>query len=247
MRVFGLIGQSLTHSFSGRYFAEKFRSLGLTDHRYELFPLSDLNGFSTWVHGIEGLVGLNVTVPFKQSIVPFLDGSHLPAGLNACNCIVLKSGKLIGYNTDVLGFAASLKPLLKPTHNQALVLGHGGAAEAICFVLEQFQIPYQVVGRNAGPAVDLTYSELSAQTVQQSRLIIQATPLGTYPKVDECPLIPYEGIGPDHLLYDLVYNPVQTRFLLMGASRGAAVKNGEEMLILQAEASWRIWNENSAS
>lgn len=247
MRVFGLIGQPLTHSFSGRYFAEKFRVLGLTDHRYELFPLSTLNGFSAWVHGIDGLVGLNVTVPYKQSIIPFLDASHLPAGLNACNCIFLKSGKLIGYNTDVLGFSASLKPLLKPNHDQALVLGHGGAAEAIRFVLEQLQIPYRVVGRHAGPSVDLTYSELSAKTIQQYRLIIQATPLGTYPHVDEYPLIPYEGIGQDHLLYDLVYNPVQTRFLSMGASRGAAIKNGEEMLRLQAEASWRIWNEASAS
>lgn len=246
MRVFGLIGNPLTHSFSGRYFEEKFRLLGLSDHVYHLYPLPDLNNFSEWVHSIEGLAGLNVTIPYKKSILPFLDVSRLPEGLDASNCIAIQAGKRIGYNTDVIGFADSLKPLLKPHHDQALVLGHGGAAEAVCYVLGQLRIPFRIVGRKPGPSIDLTYAELTDEVMQLARLIIQTTPLGTYPNVDACLPIPYNAIGPDHLLYDLVYNPAQTLFLKLGAQRGATTKNGEEMLVLQAEASWRIWNEGSA-
>lgn len=247
MRVFGLIGQPLTHSFSGQYFSEKFKSLGLTDHQYNLYPLPDLNGFREWVHSIEDLVGLNVTIPYKKSILPLLDENHLPMGLEACNCIHVQAGKLVGYNTDVIGFSASLRPLLQSHHDQALVLGHGGAAEAVCFVLKQLQIPYRTVGRRVGEGVDLTYEELQIDDVRSARLIIQTTPLGTYPKIDECPSIPYEAIGPEHLLFDLIYNPAKTRFLTKGEAQGATIKNGEEMLVLQAEESWRIWNAGSTA
>lgn len=247
MRVFGLIGQPLTHSFSGQYFTEKFRTLGLFDHQYNLYPLPDLSGFLDWVRAIDGLVGLNVTIPYKKSILPFLDETHLPAGLDACNCLHLQAGKLVGFNTDVIGFSESLQPLLRPHHDQALILGHGGAAEAVCFVLNQLHIPYRIVGRKAGQGVDLTYSDLSVEVVRGARLIIQTTPLGTYPNIEEYPAIPYEAIGSEHLLYDLVYNPAKSRFLGMGAARGATIKNGEEMLVLQAEASWRIWNAESVS
>lgn len=244
MRVFGLIGHPLTHSFSGSYFEKKFRELGRSDHIYNLYPLPDLNGFSTWVRSIEGLEGLNVTIPYKRSILSFLDDFHLPDGLAACNCIHISNNKLIGYNTDVIGFAQSMKPLLRPHHQRALVLGQGGAAEAVCYVLKQWQIPFQQVGRQSTASGGLTYSMLTRQLIEEFPLIINTTPLGTYPNTAECPPIPYEGLGPDHLLFDLVYNPERTVFLVRGEERGATICNGLGMLVGQAEASWSIWNSN---
>ncbi len=241
MRVFGLIGNPLTHSFSGSYFEKKFRALGLTDHTYQLFPLEDLSDFPTWVQRIEGLEGLNVTIPYKKSILPFLDELRLPEGLMACNCIQFTEGKRIGYNTDVIGFSESLRPLLRPHHQRALVLGQGGAAEAVQYVLQQWKIPYVSVGRTAKGSDTITYADLSRQTVEDHTLIIHTTPLGTFPDVDDCPPLPYEGIGPNHLLYDLVYNPTRTLFLAKGEAQGATTCNGWNMLVLQAEASWSIW------
>ncbi len=242
MRVFGLIGYPLTHSFSGKYFEQKFRSLGLHDHAYNLYPLPDLTDFRTWVDRIENLVGLNVTIPHKRAVMPFLDRSCIPKGLNACNCLHVVDGTLIGYNTDVIGFAESLKPLLKPHHTDALVLGHGGAAEAVLHVLRILGIHYRVVGRQQKPGVDLSYDRLTLGDIQQHTLIIQTTPLGTFPSVEDRPFIPYEGITPNHLLYDLVYNPGKTAFLSAGELQGATVQNGLHMLELQAEAAWSIWN-----
>ena len=241
MRVYGLIGNPLTHSFSGSYFEKKFRELKLTDHVYRLFPLEDLTDFSSWVQSIDGLEGLNVTIPYKKSILPFLDEIRLPDGLSACNCIHFTDGKRIGYNTDVIGFADSLKPLLKPHHQRALVLGQGGAAEAVHLVLKQWKIPFLSVGRVSKGFDTITYADLTKQTVEEHTLIIQTTPLGTYPEVDVCPPIPYEGIGSHHLLYDLVYNPTRTLFLAKGEAQGATTCNGWNMLVLQAEASWSIW------
>ncbi len=242
MRVFGLIGYPLTHSFSGAYFEKKFQESGLSNHRYHLYPMPQLDGFTDWVHSIEGLVGLNVTIPHKKNILPFLDEHRLPAGSQACNCIHISEGKLIGYNTDVIGFAESLKPYVRPQHDRALVLGQGGAAEAVCHVLQQWQIPYRTVSRTKRDSDQLVYQELTKALIEEYRLIIQTTPLGTYPRVEEFPSIPYEGIGADHLLYDLVYNPPQTIFLQRGAERGATTINGLRMLEIQAEASWSIWN-----
>jgi shikimate dehydrogenase len=242
MRVFGLIGYPLTHSFSGNYFEQKFRSLGLHDHVYNLYPLSELTDFRTWVDGIEGLVGLNVTIPHKQSVLSFLDRSCLPQGLPACNCIHIVNREMIGYNTDVIGFTESLKPLLRSHHTNALVLGHGGAAEAVFHVLRKMGIQYRVVGRSEKPGVDLTYDQLTPVLIRQHALIIQTTPLGTYPNAEARPPIPYEGITSDHLLYDLVYNPSKTAFLAAGELQGATIQNGLQMLELQAEAAWSIWN-----
>ncbi|MFM7671213.1 MAG: shikimate dehydrogenase family protein [Bacteroidota bacterium] len=242
MRVFGLIGYPLTHSFSGTYFNKKFLALGLTDHVYQLFPRQDLTDLKTWALGIEGLAGLNITIPHKKSVIPYLDEIRLPNGLHACNCIHIENGQLIGYNTDVIGFSKSLEPLLKPVHTRALVLGQGGAAEAVRYVLRQRQIPFLTVGRTQKHEQELLYDELTEEIIEQHPLIINTTPLGTSPKVDECAPIPYEGIGNDHILYDLVYNPAKTMFLHKGEERGATICNGWEMLVLQAEASWSIWN-----
>ncbi|MBM3432682.1 MAG: shikimate dehydrogenase [Bacteroidetes bacterium] len=244
MRVFGLIGNPLTHSFSGSYFEKKFRELGLHDHVYNLYSLPDLSEFASWVRRVDGLEGLNVTIPYKKSILPYLDEICLPEGLVTCNCIHLRDNKLIGYNTDVIGFANSLKPLLKPHHQRALVLGQGGAAEAVCHVLKQWQIPFRQVGREASVPGGLTYSMLTSLLIEEHPLLIHTTPLGTYPNVSDYPPIPYEGIGPNHLLYDLVYNPERTVFLSKGAERGAIISNGWNMLVGQAEASWSIWNGN---
>lgn len=246
MRVFGLIGYPLTHSFSGNYFGEKFRSLGLKDHVYNLYPMPDLTNFRSWVGQIEHLVGLNLTIPHKIAVLPFLDRSCIPEGLAACNCMHLVQGQLVGYNTDVIGFADSLKPLLKPHHTAALVLGHGGAAEAVCYVLRTLGIQYRVVGRQEKDGVDITYDRLTASIVGHHTLIVQTTPLGTYPNIQQFPPIPYEGITPDHLLYDLVYNPSKTAFLSAGELRGAVTQNGLRMLELQAEAAWSIWNRSGS-
>lgn len=245
MRVFGLIGLPLTHSFSGTYFEKKFREAGLSDHAYHLYPLPNLDGFKEWVRTIDGLVGLNVTIPYKKAVLPFLDESRLPQGLEACNCIHIESGKLIGYNTDVIGFRESLKPLLKPHHNRALVLGHGGAAEAVRQALREWQMPYDTVVRTRQKPGQLLFHELTDQIISAYPLIINTTPLGTFPNQEEFPPIPYEGIGSHHLLYDLVYNPARTVFLQKGEDRGAEICNGLRMLSLQAEAAWSIWNGNS--
>jgi shikimate dehydrogenase len=176
-----------------------------------------------------------------------LDERRFPSDLNACNCIQVSAGRLIGYNTDVIGFSDSLLPLLKPYHKQALVLGQGGASEAVCYVLKVLNIPYKLVGRSRHQLDQFLFDELSDEMVDQHKLIIQTTPLGTYPAMDECPPIPFKAIGSEHLLYDLVYNPARTRFLQRGEERGAVICNGLRMLELQAEASWAIWNGSSSA
>ena len=193
-----------------------------------------------------GLCGLNVTIPHKQHVVSFLnDISHLPKGLTACNCIKIDDGKLLGYNTDVTGFEKSLLPLLQPFHKKALVLGNGGAAEAVKFVLGKLGLGYKVVSRKLHGDAQLTYSDLTEDVIREHLLIINTTPLGTFPQTDKCPDIPYQFITPQHYLFDLVYNPPKTLFLQKGEEKGAAVKNGYDMLVIQAEESWRIWNERT--
>lgn len=246
MKVYGIIGFPLGHSFSQKYFTEKFLQLGIADCRYGIFPLETVNDFPLLLKNNPGLCGLNVTIPHKQNIIQFLDDtSHLPKGLTACNCIRITDGKLIGYNTDVTGFEESLLPLLKPFHKKALVLGNGGAAEAVKFVLEKLGIIYKVVSRKLHNDSHLTYSELDESTLKDHLLIINTTPLGTYPKTEECPAIPYQYLTPQHYLFDLVYNPAKTLFLQKGEDTGAAVKNGYDMLVIQAEAGWKIWNKEN--
>jgi shikimate dehydrogenase len=244
MKLYGLIGYPLGHSFSQKYFTQKFLQLGIAGCRYEAFPLESITDFPALLNAHADLCGLNITIPHKQNIIPFLtDVSQLPQGINACNCIKIENGKFTGYNTDVTGFEQSLLPLLKPHHTKALILGNGGAAAAIKFVLDKLHIAYKVVSRQPNNNADLTYNNLNEAIIKQHLLIINTTPVGTYPKANECPAIPYNFLTAQHYLFDLVYNPEKTLFLQKGEAQGAAVKNGYDMLVIQAEESWKIWND----
>ncbi len=243
MRLFGLIGQPLTHSFSEKYFTEKFAREGLADCKYLLFPIRSITELDSILQQNPGLEGLNVTIPYKQQVLSYLDSyDGIPDGLNACNCIYLKNGKRTGFNTDLIAFKKSLIPLLRPVHTRALILGNGGAAAAVRFALKDLGIDYTIVSRKLRNGAALTYDQLNEASIRDHLLIINTTPLGMFPETGQCPDIPYRFLSGEHLLYDLVYNPPQTLFLQKGKERGAATKNGEEMLILQAEESWRIWN-----
>lgn len=243
MRLFGLIGYPLSHSFSKKYFTEKFEQEGLTDCRYELFPITTINELPGILIKHPELEGLNVTVPYKRQVISFLHSSkNIPEGVGACNCIHIKDEKLIGYNTDVIGFEKSFTPLLKPHHKKALVLGNGGAAAAVVFVLKKLSVDFIIVSRELHSNSALTYNDIDEQVMKEYNIIINTTPLGMYPNEKSCPSIPYQFISEQHLLYDLVYNPAKTLFLQKGEELGAAIKNGEEMLMLQAEESWKIWN-----
>lgn len=242
IKRFGLIGFPLSHSFSKKYFSEKFEREGLSDHVYELYPIDSIEKLPEIISSHPDLHGLNVTIPYKQQVIPFLHSSHLPEGVNACNCIKIANGRLHGYNTDVTGFENSFAPLLRPWHKSALVLGNGGATLAVVYVLSKLGIKYNVVSRSLHQGSSLTYDQLDKNIISENLVIINTTPLGTYPNVDECPPIPYAFISGRHYLFDLVYNPSKTLFLKKGEERGAAIKNGYDMLGIQAEESWKIWN-----
>lgn len=244
MRLFGLVGHPLTHSFSKKYFTEKFDKEGMADCRYELFPIESMEQFRGLLQANPELEGLNITVPYKKQVLSFLnDTQHIPVSLDACNCIRIRNGNLIGYNTDWIGFSHSLLPLLQPHHTKAMVLGNGGATAAVIFVLQKSGIESTIVSRTLHHNSGITYQEIDEAFMQEHTIIINTTPLGMYPRENACPEIPYPYITSKHLLYDLVYNPEKTLFLQKGEEQGASIKNGAEMLVLQAEESWRIWNE----
>lgn len=238
-RKFGLIGYPLTHSFSKKYFTGIFQEEGI-DAEYENYPLTDIAQFPALLAD-GGLEGINVTIPYKEAVIPFLDErSTVVREVGACNCIVRQDGKWIGHNTDVIGFELSLRKFLETRHDAALVLGTGGAAKAVWYVLRKLGIPFLKLSRTAtGEAV--SYDALTADMVATHPLIINTTPLGMFPNVHEYPKIPYEGIGSAHYLYDLVYNPALTAFLQKGQERGALIANGEDMLVIQANESRKIW------
>lgn len=257
MKKYGLIGFPLTQSFSKTYFTEKFKELGLTDHEYNLYPLEALSDFPELIQKETELAGLNVTIPYKIGIMFYLDEvSEEAKAIDAVNCIKITQKDLLadyfsgeisldhmhleGFNTDVYGFEESLKPLLRKQHTKALVLGHGGAARAVTYVLKKLHIEYSIVSRKASH-LHLSYSDLTDEIVRSHKLIIDTTPVGSYPDVHEVLDLPYSAIGKEHLLYDLVYNPFETEFLKRGRLQGAVTKNGLEMLHLQAEKSWEIW------
>lgn len=244
MNKYGLIGFPLGHSFSKKYFSEKFET-GKIDATYNLYELADISQF-TALKDDSTLCGLNVTIPYKEKIIPFLDEVDATAArIGAVNVIkFIRSGNkllLKGYNSDAVGFEASIKPLLKPHHTKALILGTGGASKAIEFVMNKLNIQTVFVSRNPTSGM-ISYAELDAETIKDYTIIINATPVGTFPHIDACPDIPYQFLSSEHLVFDVVYNPAKTLFLKKSEQRGATILNGEKMLELQAEAAWEIWN-----
>ncbi|WP_353182603.1 shikimate dehydrogenase [Parapedobacter lycopersici] len=246
MKKFGLIGYPLTHSFSKRYYDAKFEREQIKDVDYQLYPIESILALPKLISNDPQLAGINVTIPYKIAVMDYLHQLSPEAeAIAAVNCIRIdrQMGEpiLTGYNTDVFGFMESLKPLLQPWHTSALVLGNGGAAKAIVYALTQLGITPHLVSRRPEGG-QYTYSQLRADVLSEHLLLVNTTPLGTYPDIDSYPDIPYEYLGKKHLLYDLVYNPAATAFLKRGARQGAAIKNGLEMLELQAERNWQLWN-----
>ena len=244
MRQFGLIGRSLAHSFSQNYFTEKFQREGITDAAYRLYEIPQIADLQQLLADNPDLKGLNVTIPYKQQVVPMLDSlSYEAECIGAVNCIRIKQGCLEGHNTDIAGLRAAFGKLLAgDVPDSALVLGTGGASQAVQYALGELGIAFEIVSRDELRG-NYTYDNLPVEVVGQSRLIINATPVGTWPDVDDAPRIPYAFVTPDHYLLDLVYNPEVTSFLDYGMQLGAHVLNGRTMLEVQAEEAWRIWNE----
>lgn len=242
MRQLGLIGKSLSHSFSKIYFEEKFRREQIPDVSYSLFELADIKDITDFIWQHPDLVGFNVTIPYKQAIIPYLgELSEEAESVGAVNTVVIqRHGNQVikkGFNTDILGFRQSLEGIKLP--DKALVLGTGGASASVRYVLRQKGCEITTISRN--PEMGLPYSALTPEIIAQHKLIVNCTPLGTYPNINEKPDIPYEGISGEHFLYDLVYNPSETAFLKEGSKRGAITMNGLAMLHAQAEAAWNIW------
>ena len=242
MNRFGLIGRTLSHSFSRTYFTKKFTEEGLMGFVYENFELKTIEEFPLLFHEHPDIKGLNVIIPYKEEAIQYLsEQDEIVKAIGACNCIKVEGEKRIGYNTDAIGFRKSLEPCLQLHHQKALILGTGGASKAIRYVLAQIGIEYLLISREKKEGT-ITYTELGEEVMQSHSLIINTTPIGMYPAVDAAPGIPYQFITRQHLLFDAIYNPAKTKFLAEGEKRGAQILNGYQMLIEQAEESWRIWN-----
>ena len=248
MELYGILGNPLGHSFSPAYFAQKFKSLGI-DADYVKFELASADEILSVIKDHPDLRGINVTIPYKQDVIPLLNDIAPEArAIGAVNCIRItrdvRTGEphLKGYNADVIGFINSIRPLLKPFHKQALILGTGGASKAVVYGLQHLGIATQYVSRSKREGV-LTYSDITLDVLQRYRLIVNCTPCGMSPHIDECPDLPYEALDGEHLLFDLIYNPKETLFLQKGREKGAVTKNGLDMLYGQAEASWTFWHE----
>jgi len=238
-KLFGLLGKDIGYSFSRNYFSNKFRAENL-QFEYVNFDLENLSTFKSLLSR-DDISGMNVTIPYKQEVIPFLDElDPVAKAIGAVNTIVFKNNKRLGYNTDHIGFQNTLLNYLKPHHDKALVLGTGGASKAVCYVLEQLKIQVQKVSRSEGPDRK-AYPQLSAKDYEEHSLLINCTPLGTHPNINAYPPIDYEQLSKNHLLYDLIYNPKVTAFMKMGKVKGAEVVNGYLMLVDQAEASWNLW------
>lgn len=245
-QLYGLIGRTLGHSFSQDFFNHKFQSENV-NARYVNFELADIGEFNELLAQYPALRGLNVTIPYKEEVIPYMDEMDAEAAeIGAVNVIkFIGSGaklKLKGYNSDVIGFSDSIAPLLNPQRNKALVLGTGGASKAIVRGLRNLGVETQLVSRTRREGV-LAYEDLTPEVMASHLVVVNTTPLGMYPNTDKAPDIPYSELTPAHLCYDLIYNPDTTKFMKLSAAHGAETKNGLEMLLLQAFASWRIWNE----
>lgn len=246
MEKYGLIGYPLGHSFSATYFTEKFNRENI-DARYDNYEMQAIDDLLPLLHKEPELRGLNVTIPHKQAVMPLLDDiSDTARAIGAVNVIrIRRNGNSIhlkGYNSDVIGFCQSIRPLLHPElHRHALVLGTGGASKAVVYGLQQMGLSAICVSRTPADG-RLTYADINAEIMETHKVIVNCTPAGMYPQTETCPSIPYNLLTPSHLLYDLVYNPLETKFMHLGAKQGATVKNGLEMLHLQAEAGWNFWH-----
>ena len=244
MKTYGLIGRSLGHSFSEKYFSEKFQKENIEDCQYLNFEIENLQKEIPALKKNPELKGLNITIPYKTEIISFLDEmSDECRQINACNCIKIKDGKWLGFNTDVTGFEKTFIPHLKSFHKKALVLGTGGASNAVAFILKRLDINFLKVSRseNQSPSV-ISYEDISEEKMKEFEIVINTTPLGTFPNVNECPPLPYESVSNQHYFFDLIYNPSKTLFLSLAEKQGAIIENGSQMLAIQAEESWKIWN-----
>ncbi|MFC0876102.1 shikimate dehydrogenase family protein [Saccharicrinis sp. FJH2] len=250
MKTFGLLGYPLGHSFSKKYFTEKFEKEGLADHEYVNFELDSIDRFPEILDYKHEVYGLNCTIPYKQQVMQYLDDiddeAYEVGAVNTIKFIREESGRieLVGYNTDIIGFENSLMPMLSEKHKKALILGTGGASKAVKHVLTKNNITFVSASIEELQENEIGYDAIDETMIKDHLIIINATPLGTFPKVDACPDIPYNALTSDHVLFDLVYNPEITKFMSNGIEKGASVKNGLEMLHGQAEAAWKIWNED---
>lgn len=244
MNKLGLLGKNISYSFSKSYFENKFDNESIENTSYENFDIENIDLLSAIIKNTKGLKGMNVTIPYKEQVIPFLDKVNKKAkAIGAVNTIkVTKKGKLVGYNTDCYGFKKTLKPFIKPNHKKALILGTGGASKAVAYALKELGIKYQYVSRTIKDGVTFSYSTLTEQDIAEHQIIINCTPLGTFPNVENCPDIPYNALNENHILFDLIYNPAETKFLQHGKQNNAVIINGLNMLKLQAEKAWSIWN-----
>lgn len=241
MRLFGLIGYPLTHSFSKKYFTSKFEKEGLKNCVYENWQIPTIDDLKKIISNPD-LEGFNITIPYKEQVLSFLhEASEVVKKIKACNCVKVSKGKLVGHNTDVVGFERSLKKDLDSKHDKALILGTGGSAKAVQYVLSRLGIKFRIVSRKPS-AASYSYEQVTPEVVRDHRLIINTTPLGMFPNTVQAPPLDYESVTKDHLLFDLIYNPERTLFLSKGFAQGARIRNGFDMLEIQAEENWKIWN-----
>lgn len=242
MSKFGLVGKNIAYSFSKGHFTAKFENEDLP-YSYENFDIENISQFPEILKSTNDIMGLNVTIPYKEQVIKYLDELNQTAEkIGAVNTIKLyPSGKTEGFNTDYYGFQKSIQPFLKPHHTNALILGTGGASKAIAYALEELNISFEYVSRSVDSKAKYCYADLTEDIIKNHEVIINCTPVGTHPNVNECPNIPYDGITKQHLLYDLIYNPTQTKFLMCGELQGATICNGSKMLEYQAEKAWEIW------
>lgn len=244
LKRFGLLGRNINYSFSKGYFTDKFTKENIEGCTYENFDIPEITAFPEIIKNNPDIKGMNVTIPYKEQVIPYLDKlSKKASKIGAVNTLkITKKGKLKGYNTDYYGFMESLKPLLQSHHKKALILGTGGASKGVAFALDELGIEYTFVSRQAKEnAID--YSQINKSTFDEYQIIINASPVGTSPNIEAFPLIPYEYFTTKHIAYDLIYNPAETQFLKKAAAQGAKIKNGQDMLIFQAEKAWEIWNK----
>ncbi|PWG06387.1 shikimate dehydrogenase family protein [Polaribacter aquimarinus] len=246
-KLFGLLGKNISYSFSRGYFTKKFENLGLKKHKYVNFDLQNIDELPKVLKkNKDTLNGINVTIPYKEEVMQYLDKLDETAKeIGAVNTIKFtKRGNLKGYNTDVVGFENSIYPFFKKHHKRALILGTGGASKAVAYALKKNDIKVKFVSRNPNGKKQISYLDITEEVLKKYTVIVNCTPLGTSPDIEKCPNIPYEFLTEKHLLFDLIYNPEVTTFLKKGLKKGATIKNGHKMLELQAEESWRIWNDD---